>query len=142
MQHFTAFHLGLHCSSKYPFVNLQYTKDLSHCVSLIEIILDFFVVILVIVCLCLKLITAISYCQCRLTPPALSRLPVKFMEHIAKNDMFIFWQLTYCYVSKKSPSFNILRDFRNAPFYIHCLFYMIDLRMFSVSYFILLQNEP
>ena len=36
---------------------------------------------------------------------------------------------------------SILRDFRNAPFYIHCLFHMIDLRMFSLSYFILLQNK-
>ena len=33
---------------------------------------------------------------------------------------------------------NILRDFRNAPFYIHRLFHMIDLRMFSLSFFILL----
>ena len=59
MQHFAAFYLGLHCSSKYPFMNLQYTKDLSHSVSPIEIMLDIFVVIFAIVCLCLKLITAI-----------------------------------------------------------------------------------
>ena len=26
--------------------------------------------------------------------------------------------------------FNILRDFKNAPFYIFCLFHMIELRMF------------
>ena len=25
---------------------------------------------------------------------------------------------------------TVLRDFRNAPFYIHCLYHMIDLRMF------------
>ena len=36
----------------------------------------------------------------------------------------------------------ILRDFRNAPFYIHCLFHMIDLRMCSLLFFILLQNGP
>ena len=36
----------------------------------------------------------------------------------------------------------ILRDFKNAPFYILCLFHMIDLRMFSLSFFILLQNGP
>ena len=36
----------------------------------------------------------------------------------------------------------ILRDFRNAPFYILCLFHMMDLRMFSLSFFILLQNGP
>ena len=37
---------------------------------------------------------------------------------------------------------TILRDFRNAPFYIHCLFHMTNLRMFSLSFFILLQNGP
>ena len=36
----------------------------------------------------------------------------------------------------------ILRDFKNAPFYILSLFHMIDLRMFSVSFFILLPNGP
>ena len=36
----------------------------------------------------------------------------------------------------------ILRGFKNAPFYILCLFHMIDLRMFSLSFFILLQNRP
>ena len=36
------------------------------------------------------------------------------------------------------PIENILRDFNNAPFYILCLFHMIDLRMFSLSFFILL----
>ena len=35
---------------------------------------------------------------------------------------------------------NILRDFKSAPFYILCLFHMIDLRMFYLSFFILLQN--
>ena len=29
----------------------------------------------------------------------------------------------------------ILSDFRNAPFYIHCLFHIIDLRMFSLSFY-------
>ena len=34
----------------------------------------------------------------------------------------------------KSPNlFTILKDFRDAPFYIHCLFHMIDLMMFSLS---------
>ena len=28
----------------------------------------------------------------------------------------------------------ILRDFRNAPFYIHCLFNMVNLRIFSLSF--------
>ena len=37
---------------------------------------------------------------------------------------------------------NIMRDFKNAPFYILCLFHMINLRMLSLSFFILLQNEP
>ena len=36
----------------------------------------------------------------------------------------------------------ILRDFKNAPFYILCLFHMINLRMYSLSFFILLQNGP
>ena len=36
----------------------------------------------------------------------------------------------------------LLRDFKNAPFYILCLFHMIDLRMFSLSFFIFLQNGP
>ena len=39
-----------------------------------------------------------------------------------------------------SHGYFILRDFRNAPFYIHCLFHMINLRMFSLSFFIFLQN--
>ena len=34
----------------------------------------------------------------------------------------------------------ILRDFRNAPFYIHCLLRMVNLRVFSLSFFILLHN--
>ena len=29
---------------------------------------------------------------------------------------------------------TILRDFKNAPFYNHCLFHMVDLRMFSLSF--------
>ena len=33
----------------------------------------------------------------------------------------------------------ILRDFRNAQFYIHCLFHMFDLRMFSLSFYPLAQ---
>ena len=37
---------------------------------------------------------------------------------------------------------NILRDFKNAPFYILCLFDIIDLRMFSLSFCIFLQNGP
>ena len=45
--------------------------------------------------------------------------------------LFLCWSVMY-----------ILRDFRNAPFYIHCLFHMINLRMFSISFFILLQNGP
>ena len=36
---------------------------------------------------------------------------------------------------------NILKDFRNAPFYMHCPFQMADLRMLSISYFILLHNK-
>ena len=34
---------------------------------------------------------------------------------------------------------TILRDFRNAPFYIHCLFHTVDLRMFSISFYPLSQ---
>ena len=33
-------------------------------------------------------------------------------------------------------------DFRNTPFYIHCLFHTINLSMLSLSFFILLQNGP
>ena len=29
---------------------------------------------------------------------------------------------------------NILKDFRNAPFYIHYLFHMANLRMFPLSF--------
>ena len=36
----------------------------------------------------------------------------------------------------------ILRDFKNSPFYIFCLFHMIELRMFSLLFFILFQNGP
>ena len=37
---------------------------------------------------------------------------------------------------------HIQRDFKNAPFYILCLFHMIHLRVFSLSCFILMQNGP
>ena len=37
---------------------------------------------------------------------------------------------------------SILRDSRNAPFYIHCIFHMLNMRMFSLSYFIILHNGP
>ena len=33
-----------------------------------------------------------------------------------------------------SPTSTILRDFKNAPFYILCRFHMIDLRMFSYHF--------
>ena len=46
------------------------------------------------------------------------------------------------FIVAKLVSLTILRDFKNAPFYILCLFLMIDLRMFSLSFLILLQNEP
>ena len=36
----------------------------------------------------------------------------------------------------------ILRDIKNTRFYILCLFHMIDLRMFSLLFLILLQNGP
>ena len=35
---------------------------------------------------------------------------------------------------------NLLRDFRKAQFHIHCLFHMINLRMFSLSFFYPLAN--
>ena len=47
-----------------------------------------------------------------------------------------FWTL------KTYVQTDILKDFKNAPFYILYLFHMIDLRKFSLSFFILLQNEP
>ena len=43
---------------------------------------------------------------------------------------------------KRKRDSTILRDFKNAPFYILCLFHMINLRMFSLSFFIFLQNGP
>ena len=55
---------------------------------------------------------------------------------IKKSNGHIFFKLAHFH---KIP---ILRDFRNAPFYNHCLFHMIDLRMFSLSFFILFQNGP
>ena len=44
--------------------------------------------------------------------------------------------------NSQSPLLPILRDFKNAPFYIHCHFHIIDLRMFSLIFCILLQNGP
>ena len=41
-----------------------------------------------------------------------------------------------------NSSFTILGDLRNTPFYIHCLFHMVNLRMFSLLFFILLHNGP
>ena len=32
--------------------------------------------------------------------------------------------------SNKSIALYILREFKNAPFYMHCLFHMVNLRMF------------
>ena len=37
---------------------------------------------------------------------------------------------------------SILRDFRNSPFYIHSLLNMVNLRMYSLSFFILLHYRP
>ena len=48
-----------------------------------------------------------------------------------------------CNIAKRILlTYSILRDYKNAPFYILCLFHMIDLRMFSLSFFIFLQNGP
>ena len=49
--------------------------------------------------------------------------------------------LNWSYNGQGSDGY-ILRDFKNAPFYILCLYHMIDLKMFSLSSFILLQNGP
>ena len=46
-----------------------------------------------------------------------------------------------CFEKTSFPK-TILRDFRNAPFYILCLFHMIDVRIFNLSVFILFQNGP
>ena len=40
--------------------------------------------------------------------------------------------------SEDPDAITILRDFKNAPFYILCLFHIIDLMMFSLSFFIFL----
>ena len=39
-----------------------------------------------------------------------------------------------CFHGSKRPKPYILRDLKNAPFYILCLFHMIDLRMFYLSF--------
>ena len=46
----------------------------------------------------------------------------------------------YSYSLYGAPT--ILRDFKKAPFYILCLFHMVDLRVFSLSFFILFHNGP
>ena len=63
------------------------------------------------------------------------------MSGLDKMSLFSMIGLGSFYCIKFNAIY-ILRDFRNAPFYIHCLFHMIDLRMFSFSFFILLQNGP
>ena len=40
----------------------------------------------------------------------------------------------FAFISSFSTYEDLLRDFKNAPFYILCLFHMIDLRMFSLSF--------
>ena len=52
------------------------------------------------------------------------------------------WSLNYEVWSMKCEVWTILRDFRNAPVYIHCFFHMNDFRMFSLCVFILLLNGP
>ena len=63
---------------------------------------------------------------------------------LAERKRFNF---TYFHCSTSSKTMQkvfpyILRDFKNAPFYILCLFHMINLSVFSLSCFILLQNGP
>ena len=63
----------------------------------------------------------------------------------SKQTKPIFYVSDYMTQSQRSYrglNFHILKDFGNAPFYIPCLFHMADFRMFSLSLFILLHNEP
>ena len=58
------------------------------------------------------------------------KLWLNFTFHIQRIDIHFKLQIT------------IPRLFRNAPFYIHFLSHMVNLRMFSLSFFILLHNGP
>ena len=55
---------------------------------------------------------------------------------------FMFGEKLAKILTRKKSTWSILRDFRNAPFYIHCLFHMINLMMFSSYFFIFLHNGP
>ena len=43
------------------------------------------------------------------------------------------WSTEYK-IQSRAVLISILKDFRNAPFYIHRLLYMADLRMFPLSF--------
>ena len=72
-----------------------------------------------------------------------SKLYAKVISRQSKSQLVRKELSTSLNVENYAMTFqSILRDFKNAPFYILCLFHMIYLRMFSLSYFILLQNGP
>ena len=66
-------------------------------------------------------------------------MDLKFFEN------FVDYSGLYIFIVHFAGAFNfiyILRDFKNAPFYILCLFHMVYLRMVSSSFYKLLQNGP
>ena len=65
-----------------------------------------------------------------------------FIHYSPQIKKHILYSHISCSCSDTIYTKGILRDFRNAPFYIHCLFHIINLRMFSLLFFILLQNGP
>ena len=76
--------------------------------------------------------------------PLLPRCPFCINVSALKKNIRIYyedWRSSHYAITHVRHK-NILRDFKNAPFYILCLFKMIDLRMCSLSFFILLQNGP
>ena len=64
------------------------------------------------------------------------------LMHVLQNERFRDDRSSLTHEQTWRDFQYILRDFKNAPFYILCLFHMINLRMFSLSLFIFLHNEP
>ena len=63
-------------------------------------------------------------------------MPISHFYHILKGFHKIagyIYRLEIIFLDlNESDSVNILTDFRNAPFYIFCLFHMAHLKMFSL----------
>ena len=54
---------------------------------------------------------------------------------------FPHFELIHVLGSKTTKVYNILRNFRNATFYVDCFLYWVDLMLFPIQYFILSRDK-